>query len=64
MNLCVAIRFVRAFEKGAAPITLIDGDRLIDLLIEHEIGMRKEQLSLLKFEQTDFLAEDDSAVTE
>ena len=29
-----------AFAQGAAPITLIDGDRLIDLLIEHGIGVR------------------------
>lgn len=43
-----------AFERGAAPITLIDGDRLIDLLIEHEIGVRKRSLQLLEFEPADF----------
>jgi len=31
-----------ALHTGAAPITLIDGDRLIDLLIEHEIGVQKK----------------------
>ncbi len=44
-----------AFEKGAAPITLIDGNKLIDLLMEHEIGVRKEQIRLIKFEASDFI---------
>lgn len=34
----------RALHQGAAPITLIDGDRLLDLLIEHEIGIQKKQV--------------------
>lgn len=29
-----------ALESGAPPITLIDGDKLVDLLIEHDIGVR------------------------
>ena len=33
-----------ALAPGAAPITLIDGDKLIDLLIEHGIGVRKHTL--------------------
>ncbi|MEZ4226813.1 MAG: restriction endonuclease [Polyangiaceae bacterium] len=36
-----------AFANGAAPITLIDGDKLIDLLIEHGIGVRKRTLDVL-----------------
>ena len=36
-----------AFERGAAPITLVDGDKLIDLLIEHGIGVRKRTLEVL-----------------
>lgn len=28
---------------GAAPITLIDGDKLIDLFIEHGIGVKKNK---------------------
>lgn len=43
-----------AFERGAAPITLIDGDRLIDLLIDYEIGIRKRSLQLVEFEPADF----------
>jgi restriction system protein len=45
-----------AFERGAAPITLIDGERLIDLLIEHEIGVRKRTIQLIEFEPGDFAA--------
>jgi restriction system protein len=36
-----------AFARGAAPITLIDGEKLIDLLIEHGIGIRKQPLEIL-----------------
>jgi len=36
-----------AFATGAAPITLIDGDKFIDLLIEHGIGVRKRTVELL-----------------
>lgn len=43
-----------AFEPGAAPITLIDGERLINLLIEHRIGVRKRIIEVLDFEPTDF----------
>jgi restriction system protein len=43
-----------AFEVGAAPITLIDGERLIDLLIKHEIGARKQQIEVLNFSPSDF----------
>ena len=39
-----------AFEAGAAPITLIDGEKLIELLIEHELGVRKRQLTLWQLE--------------
>lgn len=36
-----------AFAQGAAPITLIDGDMLVDLLIEHGIGIRKSTVEIL-----------------
>lgn len=35
-----------AIFQGAAPITLIDGERLLDLLIEHEVGVKKNQVSI------------------
>lgn len=39
-----------AFAQGAAPITLIDGDKLIDLLIEHGIGVRRREIEVLTFD--------------
>ncbi|HUT15197.1 MAG TPA: restriction endonuclease [Anaerolineae bacterium] len=39
-----------AFERGAAPITLIDGDKLLDLLVEHEIGVSKESVDYIEFD--------------
>ncbi len=36
-----------AFAQGAAPITLIDGKKLIDLLIEHDLGVRKHDIEVL-----------------
>ena len=36
-----------AFAPGVAPITLIDGDTLIDMLIEHGIGVRKRKIEIL-----------------
>ena len=36
-----------AFARGAAPITLIDGERLIDLLIKHDIGVDKRSIVVL-----------------
>ena len=37
-----------AFATGVAPITLVDGDKLVDLLIEHGIGVRKRTIELLE----------------
>lgn len=48
-----------ALFPGAAPITLIDGDRLIELLIENQVGVRKSRpvelldIDLSAFEITD-----------
>ncbi len=36
-----------AFTPAQAPITLIDGDKLIDLLIEHGMGVRKREVPVL-----------------
>ncbi len=35
-----------AFERGAAPITLIDGDRLLELLTEHSMGVNKKKAEI------------------
>ena len=37
-----------AFATGAAPITLVDGDKLVDLLIEHGIGVRRRTVEMLE----------------
>ena len=47
-----------AFEPGAAPITLIDGDKLVDLLIEHGIGARKRSVELLELDPAAFAGSD------
>ena len=39
-----------AFVPGAAPITLIDGKRLLDLLIEHDIGIRRLEIRILEYD--------------
>ena len=38
-----------AFERGAAPITLIDGAKLVDLLVENQIGVNSRQVEYLEF---------------
>lgn len=38
-----------AFERGAAPITLIDGEKLLDLLMDHEIGVNRRQVPYFEF---------------
>ncbi len=40
-----------AFLPGAAPITLIDGERLLDELIKHDIGVRRQEYSVLEFDE-------------
>lgn len=46
-----------AFERGAAPITLIDGDKLVDLLIEHELGVRKKAIEILELDEQALFSE-------
>ncbi len=47
-----------AFARGAAPITLIDGNKLVELLIEHEIGVRKRSIDLLEIDEDALTTED------
>lgn len=39
-----------AFERGAAPITLIDGDKLLDLLMERQIGVSRRSVEYYEFD--------------
>jgi restriction system protein len=43
-----------AFEPGAAPITLIDGEKLLDLLIENGIGVKTKTIEMLELDETEF----------
>lgn len=43
-----------AFEMGAAPITLINGDTLIDLLIQHDIGVKKKAVEYFEVDEKVF----------
>ncbi len=47
-----------AFESGAAPVTLIDGDKLIDMLIEHGIGVQKRTVDVLEVDPEAFAVVD------
>jgi restriction system protein len=38
-----------AFEPGASPITLIDGEKLLDLLFEHNIGVARRAVEYYEF---------------
>jgi len=42
-----------AFSRSTAPITLIDGDKLVDLLIEDGIGIRKRTMEILSIDLDD-----------
>jgi restriction system protein len=55
-----------AFYPGAAPITLIDGDKLVDLLVKHEIGLVKRRVDLIEVDTAFFdeRREIDAAVAE
>jgi restriction system protein len=47
-----------AFEMGAAPITLINGETLIDLLLQHQIGVKKKIVDYYELDETAFQPED------
>ncbi|KEF33379.1 hypothetical protein RDMS_12775 [Deinococcus sp. RL] len=46
-----------AVHVGAAPITLIDGETLIDLLIEHEVGVTPRRVEIYEVEEAFFSPE-------
>ncbi|SOD03564.1 restriction system protein [bacterium JGI 053] len=43
-----------AIYPGAAPITLIDGGKLMELLVKHEVGLQKRQVLLIEFDAEAF----------
>ena len=46
---------------GAAPITLIDGETLLDLLREHGIGFKKDTLTMYTHDAEQFDREDEDS---
>jgi restriction system protein len=61
-------RFAKGVEQsalypGAAPITLIDGKRLIELAEKHQVGIRRKNLSMTEIDEA-FFAEDSDAQVE
>lgn len=49
-----------AFEKGAAPLTLINGDKLVDLLIKNGIGVNKKVASYYILDEKYFSEEENA----
>ncbi|MEQ1839860.1 MAG: restriction endonuclease [Verrucomicrobiales bacterium] len=45
-----------ALFPGAAPITLIDGDKLIELLLKHGVGIKRRNLALVEVDEAYFLS--------
>lgn len=48
-----------ALFAGAAPIGLIDGDKLLDLLLKYDIGVKKRSLSLYELDEEYFSSSDE-----
>ena len=48
-----------AFEPGAAPITLIDGEKLVELLARHEVGVKKRKIEVWELDESAFQAGDE-----
>ena len=46
-----------ALFQGAAPITLIDGNRLLELAIKHQIGVRRKPVDLVELDEAFFVNE-------
>jgi len=53
-----------ALYPGAAPITLIDGDRLIQLLLEHEVAIKKREVFLSDIDEAYFEVAPEDALAE
>jgi len=53
-----------ALYPGAAPIGLIDGDKLLELLVEHEIGIQKRPATLYELDEGYFEASTEGELVE
>lgn len=43
-----------ALFPGAAPITLIDGEKLLELVVKHQVGVRRKPVDLLEIDEAFF----------
>lgn len=53
-----------ALFPGAAPITLIDGNKLIELLLKHGVGVKKKPQTLIEIDESYFAIDDPEAEIE
>jgi restriction system protein len=53
-----------ALFPGAAPIGLIDGKRLLELLVEHKIGISERPATLYEIDESYFSGEEESPIEE
>ena len=53
-----------ALYPGAAPITLIDGDKLIELLLKHNVGVKKRPQTLIEIDESYFAGVDPESAIE
>lgn len=51
-----------ALYPGAAPITLIDGDKLIELLVKHGVGIKRRNLALVEVDDAYFSFHEAAAI--
>jgi len=49
-----------AFERGAAPITLINGEKLLDLLFEYGLGARRKTITVWEPDEQAFAGRDEA----
>lgn len=50
-----------ALFPGAAPITLIDGNKVIELLLKHGVGVKKKPQTLIEIDESYFASDDPEA---
>jgi restriction system protein len=50
-----------AIFPGAAPITLIDGDKVVELLLKHGVGVKKKPQTLIEIDESYFAGDDPEA---
>ena len=47
-----------SLKRGAVPVTLIDGETIVDIMLSHSFGVEKEELTIYKLALDLALAEE------